>query len=51
VTLGRLPGSSDKVVQISKAQDLAIVWRLSGPLNHSLLVVAPRVPRAVVEFL
>jgi len=49
MTLDRLPGPSDKVAQISEAQDLAIVRRLSGPLNHSLLVVSPRVPRAVVD--
>ncbi len=45
-----LPGPSNKVAQISEAQDLAIVRRLSGPLNHSLLVVSPRVPRAGVDF-
>ena len=50
VTLGRLPGPGDNVVQISEAQDLAAVQRLSGPLNHSLLVISPRVPRAVVDF-
>jgi len=50
VTPDCLPGPSNNVVQISEAQDLAIVRRLSGPLNHSLLVVSPRVPRAVVDF-
>ena len=50
VTPDCLPGPSDKVAQISEAQDLAIVRRLSGPLNHSLLVVLSRVPRAGVDF-
>ena len=50
MTLDRLPGPSDNVAQISEAQDLAAAQQLSGPLNHSLLVVSPRVPRAVVDF-
>ena len=45
-----LPGPSDNVAQISEAEDLAAAQRLSGPLNHSLLVVSPRVPRVVVDF-
>jgi len=49
VTLGRLPGPSDNVAQISEAQDRSAAQQLSGPLNHSLLVVSPRVPRAVVD--
>ncbi len=45
-----LPGLSDNVAQISETQDRPTAQQLSGPLNHSLLVVSPRVPCVVVDF-
>jgi hypothetical protein len=50
MTVDCLPGPSNNVLQISEVQDLAVVQRLSGPINHSPLVVLSRVPRAVIDF-